>query len=95
MAGCERNQPDVHQVLGDVPAGHPRGCVAWRKSAHCTSAPSQPGAETQHQAASLTLSDGHPTRYLYKQHSIKTYLLVNSLESNYNVRSFVKCSIVL
>lgn len=67
MAGCERSQPDVHQVLGGVPAGHPGGCVARRKSAYGLSTSAQPAAEGQHQATSLTLSDESPTGYIYTQ----------------------------
>lgn len=63
VAGRERGQPDVHQLLGDVPAGGPGGRVARREPAGGASEPTQPTAEGRHPAGSFTLSDGSPARY--------------------------------
>lgn len=62
MAGCERGQPDVLQLLGGVSAGHPGGRVARWSSAYDASAGTQPAAEGGHPTASPAVSDENPTR---------------------------------
>lgn len=84
MAGCERRQPDVHQVLGVVPAGHPGGRVARRSSADGPSTRTQPAAEGQHPAGGLTESDETPTRCIYTQtHGNDVEHEMCKLESDY------------